>query len=107
MPPKEATQPGQVERERLLGWIQAALDAEANARAGDPGPVTLRRLSNTAYDNAIRDLTGVDLRPTRAREVPTDRVGRDGFPKVGVALPGTTGTVARYHKAYHSCAAAA
>ena len=35
------------------------LDAEADARAGDPGPVTLRRLSNTEYDNAVRDLTGV------------------------------------------------
>ena len=43
MPPKKAAQPSKAEREQLLGWINAALDAEAAARAGDPGPVTLRR----------------------------------------------------------------
>ena len=64
MPPKDAPQPSQAERKQLLGWITAALDAEAAARAVDPGPVTLRRLSNTEYDNAIRDLTGVGMRPT-------------------------------------------
>jgi hypothetical protein len=36
------------------------LDAEARARAGDPGLVPLRRLSNAEYDATIRDLTGVD-----------------------------------------------
>jgi hypothetical protein len=61
MPPKETPQPTPAEREQLLGWINAALDAEAAARAGDPGPVTLRRLSNSEYDNATRDLTGVDM----------------------------------------------
>ncbi len=70
MPPKDAPQPSEAEREQLLGWINAALDAEAAARAGDPGQVTLRRLSNTEYDNVVRDLTGVDMRPTQAREFP-------------------------------------
>ncbi len=37
MPPKDAPQLGAGEREQLLGWINAALDAEAAARAGDPG----------------------------------------------------------------------
>ncbi|MBM3972320.1 MAG: DUF1587 domain-containing protein, partial [Planctomycetes bacterium] len=82
MPPKEAPQPTSAEREQLLSWINAALDAEAAARAGDPGPVTLRRLSNSAYDNAIRDLTGIDMRPTRVREFPTDAVGGEGFANV-------------------------
>ena len=36
--------------------------------------MTLRRLSNTEYDNAIRDLTGVDMRPTQAREFPVDEL---------------------------------
>ena len=85
MPPKEAPQPTSAQREQLLNWITAALDAEAAARAGDPGPVTLRRLSNSAYDNAIRDLTGVDMRPTQAREFPVDSVGGEGFAKIGRA----------------------
>jgi len=69
MPPKDAPQPSEAERKQLLDWIRAALDAEAAARAGGPGPVTLRRLSNAEYDNAIRDLTGVDL-GTPARQRP-------------------------------------
>ena len=32
MPPKDAPQPTEAEREQLLGWITAALDAEAAAR---------------------------------------------------------------------------
>ena len=107
MPPKDAPQPGQAERKRLLGWITAALDAEAAARAGDPGPVTLRRLSNTEYDNAVRDLTGVDMRPTRAREFPVDSVGGEGFANVGDAMPVTPELVERYHRAARDVAARA
>lgn len=107
MPPEDAPQPSQAERERLLGWITAALDAEAAARAGDPGQVTLRRLSNTEYDNAIRDLTGVDLRPTQAREFPVDSVGGEGFANVGDAMPVTPELVERYHHAARDVAARA
>ena len=107
MPPKDAPQPSEAERKQLLDWIKAALDAEAAARAGDPGPVTLRRLSNAEYDNAVRDLTGVDMRPTRAREFPADSVGGEGFANVGDAMPVTPGLVERYHQAARDVAARA
>jgi len=107
MPPKEAPQPSESERKQLLDWIKGALDSEAAARAGDPGSVTLRRLSNTEYDNAIRDLTGVDMRPTRAREFPIDSVGGEGFANVGEAMPVTPGLVERYHQAARDVAARA
>lgn len=105
MPPKEAPQPSDAERARLLDWINAALDAEAAARAGDPGPVTLRRLSNPEYDNAVRDLTGVDIRPTRVREFPADSVGGEGFANVGDAMPVTPELVERYHQTARDVAA--
>lgn len=105
MPPKEAPQPSAAERARLLDWINAALDAEAAARAGDPGPVTLRRLSNPEYDNAVRDLTGVDIRPTRVREFPADSVGGEGFANVGDAMPVTPELVERYHQTARDVAA--
>lgn len=105
MPPEDAPQPSESEREQLLSWITAALDAEAAARAGDPGPVTLRRLSNTAYDNAIRDLTGIDMQPTRVREFPTDSVGGEGFANVGEAMPVTPELVERYHQTARDVAA--
>ena len=107
MPPKEAPQPTAAERDLLLNWINSALDAEAAARAGDPGPVTLRRLSNSEYDNAIRDLTGVDMRPTLAREFPTDSVGGEGFANVGDAMPVTPQLVERYHQTARDIAARA
>ena len=105
MPPKDAPQPSQAQREQLLGWITAALDAEATARAGDPGQVTLRRLSNKEYDNAVRDLTGVDMRPTQAREFPVDSVGGEGFANVGDAMPVTPELVERYHQTARDVAA--
>ena len=107
MPPREAPQPSEDEREQLLGWFTAALDAEAAARAGDPGPVTLRRLSNSEYDNAVRDLTGIDMRPTQAREFPPDAVGGEGFANVGEAMPVTPVLVERYLQAARDVAARA
>jgi Protein of unknown function (DUF1592)/Protein of unknown function (DUF1588)/Protein of unknown function (DUF1587)/Protein of unknown function (DUF1595)/Protein of unknown function (DUF1585) len=107
MPPKEALQPTQAEHEQLLSWVTAALDVEAASRAGDPGPVTLRRLNNTEYDNAVRDLTGIDMRPTQAREFPTDSVGGEGFANVGDAMPVTPELVERYHQTARDVAARA
>jgi hypothetical protein len=107
MPPREAPQPSEAERDQLVAWFTAALDAEAAARAGDPGPVTLRRLTNTEYDNAVRDLTGVDIRPTLAREFPPDAVGGEGFANVGEAMPVTPVLVERYLQAARDVAARA
>jgi hypothetical protein len=107
MPPREAPQPSDAQRDRLLAWSTAALDAEAAARAGDPGPVSLRRLSNAAYDNAIRDLTGIDMRPTLAREFPLDSVGGEGFANVGDAMPATPELIERYHQTARDVAARA
>jgi mono/diheme cytochrome c family protein len=107
MPPKKAPQPSLAERDQLLGWISAALDAAAMAQAGDPGPVTLRRLTNAEYDHAVRDLTGVDMRPTVAGEFAPDSVGGEGFANVGEAMPMTPGLVERYHQAARHVAARA
>lgn len=105
MPPREAPQPSELERETLLAWTTAALDAEAATRAGDPGPVPLRRLSNSAYDHSIRDLTGIDLRLTKAREFPLDSVGGEGFANVGDAMPVTPELIERYHQTARDVAA--
>jgi hypothetical protein len=84
MPPKNKPQPTPEERKRLLEWVNAFLDSEAHARAGDPGLVPMRRLSNAEYDYSIRDLTGVDLQP--AREFPADGAAGEGFTNAAEAL---------------------
>ena len=70
MPPEDSEQLPAEQRKQLRGWVRSYLHAEARARAGDPGPVVLRRLNNAEYTHTIRDLTGVALDPTR--EFPAD-----------------------------------
>jgi hypothetical protein len=84
MPPKKSLQPASEEKAAIAAWVRAALDAEARARAGDPGRVVVRRLSNAEYNNTIRDLTGVDLEP--ARDFPADGAAGEGFTNAGDAL---------------------
>jgi len=76
MPPKTAPQPPEKARQGMIDWIRDVRTAEARKHAGDPGPVLARRLSNAEYNNTIRDLTGVDLRP--AREFPVDPANTAG-----------------------------
>ncbi|HUY36831.1 MAG TPA: DUF1587 domain-containing protein, partial [Pirellulales bacterium] len=58
-------------------WIEAVREDEARRNAGDPGSVPARRLSNSEFDCTVRDLTGVDIRPTR--EFPVDPANEAGF----------------------------
>ena len=84
MPPKNKPQPSDKEKKDLVAWVRQFLNDEARARSGDPGHVPLRRLSNAEYDATIRDLTGVDLRPTR--EFPADGAAGEGFTNASEAL---------------------
>ena len=84
MPPKKKPQPTAEERQKLITWTRQFLDAEARAHAGDPGQVLLRRLSNAEYNYTMRDLTGVDLQPTR--EFPVDGAAGEGFTNASESL---------------------
>jgi len=85
MPPKEAKViPTPAERKAIIDWIAGVKTAVAKQQAGDPGIVLARRLSNSEYDYSIRDLTGVDIKPTR--EFPTDPSNMAGFDNSGEAL---------------------
>ena len=56
--------------------------AQADCRR--PWPGVVRRLSNAEYDHTVRDLTGVDIRPTR--EFPVDPANEAGFDNSGESL---------------------
>ncbi|MCA9247712.1 MAG: DUF1587 domain-containing protein, partial [Planctomycetales bacterium] len=94
MPPKDERQPTAEERQRLVSWTEQMLAAEARARAGDPGRRPLRRLSHAEYDNTVRDLTGVDLRP--AREFPADGAAGEGFTNAAEALSMSPTLMSKY-----------
>src|SRR5204862_6547933 len=52
-----------------------------NEHAGDPGRVTVRRLTSAEYGYAIRDLTGIDL--DVGPDASSDSVGGEGFTNFG------------------------
>ena len=82
MPPLEAEeQPTDAERAAAAAWIRSSLKAYEADHAGEPGPVTVRRLTSAEYGYAIRDLTGVDV-PVGI-EASADSVGGEGFANFG------------------------
>jgi hypothetical protein len=97
MPPTGAKQPPSQQRTALINWIRAVRTYEASRNAGDPGLVLARRLSNAEYDYSIRDLTGVDLRPTR--EFPVDPANQEGFDNSGESLTVSPALMKKYLQA--------
>ena len=73
MPPPPAAPPSKVESAAVIGWIDHLARPLRRPGPIDPGRVTARRLNRVEYDNTIRDLLGVTIRP--AAEFPTDDSG--------------------------------
>ena len=82
---------------QVIDWVQAVRTNEARKNAGDPGPVLARRLSNAEYNYTIRDLTGVDIRPTR--EFPVDPANTAGFDNSGESLSMSPALLNKYLQA--------
>ncbi|MCH7904335.1 MAG: DUF1592 domain-containing protein [Armatimonadetes bacterium] len=79
MPPPEADQPSQKERDLIVDWIDRAMSSPL----GGANRVTIRRLNRSEYNNTVRDLLYVDLTP--ADDFPSDDVGY-GFDNIGDVL---------------------
>lgn len=95
MPPKDSKQLTEPEQKQLRAWVRDYLTLEARVRAGDPGPVVLRRLNNVEYTYTLRDLTGVaTLAP--AKEFPVDGAAGEGFTNTGQALVMSPALVTKY-----------
>lgn len=98
MPPADAVgQPSEEQRRTLVRWIRSVLQFEAARKADDPGPVLARRLSNAEYDYSIRDLTGVDIRPTGT--FPVDPANEAGFDNSGESLAMSPALMNKYLEA--------
>jgi hypothetical protein len=95
MPPEEALRrPTPEERSAVVAWIGEMRDREAQRSTGDPGVVLARRLSNAELDYTIRDLTGVDIRPTRT--FPVDPANEAGFDNSGESLAMSPALLKKY-----------
>jgi hypothetical protein len=95
MPPEDAKAwPTADQRRPVVAWLRAMHDFQVQRTAGDPGTVLARRLSNAEYDYTIRDLTGVDMRPTK--EFPVDPANEAGFDNSGESLAMSPALVQKY-----------
>ncbi len=76
MPPAGLPQPTLAEHERLSLWLGDVLSRNTDGPK-DPGRVLLHRLNRDEYNNTVRDLFGVSIRP--ADKFPSDSGGGGGF----------------------------
>lgn len=83
MPPPEAPALESGDKQQLIAGLEYLLFEQPCQGPPDPGRVTIRRLNRVEYNNTIRDLIGLDLRP--ADQFPSDDVGY-GFDNIGDVL---------------------
>lgn len=98
MPPDDAdTLPNADERLHAAQWVRSSLNAYELAHAGEPGRVTVRRLTSGEYSYVVRDLTGVDVPVTI--DASSDSVGGEGFTNFGDVQFVEDTTIERYLEA--------
>jgi mono/diheme cytochrome c family protein len=61
MPPKGKPRPAANEAKALTDWIDGRVAATETARNAVQGRAVMRRLNGVEYENAVRDLLGVDV----------------------------------------------
>src|SRR5260370_4400980 len=81
MPPQGMPRPGDMQRQQAVAWIRAELNAYAKKHDGDPGRVSVRRLTSGEYAYALHDPTGIDL--DAGIDAARDSGGGEGFPSFG------------------------
>ncbi len=81
MPPAKLPQLTDAERSQVVTSLRTQLSAYAKLHDGEPGRVTMRRLTSGEYRYAVSDLTGVDL--DAGIGASSDSAGGEGFTNFG------------------------
>jgi hypothetical protein len=83
MPPEDKAEvfPTDEERKATTAWIRGSLAKYEAEHAGEPGRVTVRRLTSAEYAYALHDLTGIDVKV--GVDASSDSVGGEGFTNFG------------------------
>ncbi|TWU51957.1 DUF1592 domain-containing protein [Rubripirellula reticaptiva] len=103
MPPEDSDLPTDQERKALVKSLDETMFAVSCDLRPRPGKVTARRLNRTEYNNTIRDLFGMDLRP--ADQFPSDETGA-GFDNNGDVMSMSPLMIEKYLTAAEQVAAA-
>jgi len=83
MPPPGVPKPDRAVVKTVTHWLEREFARQDRTAKPDPGRVTARRLNRAEYNNTIRDLLGVDIRP--ADNFPADTAAF-GFDNIADAL---------------------
>jgi hypothetical protein len=105
MPPADAEQPSEPDRRTMVAWLTNAIDNFDYSTVKQPGYEQARRLTHDEYNNTVRDLTGIDIRP--ADRFPADLTATSGFENSANSLFLQPITLERYIGAAEAIATAA
>ncbi len=83
MPPPGFPKPPAADSKTVTTILETEFARQDRSAKPDPGRITARRLNKTEYNNTIRDLLGVDIRP--ADDFPSDEAAF-GFDNIADAL---------------------
>ncbi|MDX1982755.1 MAG: DUF1592 domain-containing protein [Bryobacteraceae bacterium] len=83
MPPPPLPRPAAAELTAVTRYLESEFARQDRTAKPDPGRVTARRLNRSEYNNTVRDLLGVDIRP--ADNFPNDESAY-GFDNIADAL---------------------
>ena len=84
MPPEEAEQLSDAQRNALVGWLTAELARVVEVRRSTGGQAVLRRLTRYEYNYTMQDLLGVEM--DFAKDLPPESTSPDGFQNDGATL---------------------
>jgi len=84
MPPQDAEQPGEGQREQFVASLRAHLIRADRARIAQEGADSVRRMNRVEYENTMRDLLTLPL--LRVAEMLPEDGQQHGFDKVPSAL---------------------
>lgn len=105
MPPADAEQPSEPDRRTMVAWLTNAIENFDYSTVKQPGYEQARRLTHDEYNNTVRDLTGIDIRP--ADRFPADLTATSGFENSANSLFLQPITLERYIGAAEAIATAA
>lgn len=93
MPPPGAPRPPEAATKSVTHWLETEFDRLDRMVKPEAGRVTARRLNRAEYNNTIRDLLGIDIRP--ADSFPADTAAF-GFDNISDALNLTPALLENY-----------
>ena len=94
MPPGDSDSIPDEERKTMAAWLRNQLEFFDYGTLNNPGYESAKRLTHEEYNNTVRDLIGMDLRP--ADKLPSDMSSSRGFDNSANSLFLDEGLIERY-----------